>query len=202
MVRLKNTSRRNAHMPSLESQFVLQKFDNGFELVDGVAMHAENGELFQIPPDVIKKHVKPGLFVELRIDSPRFSVHEEDAAQCSCPSCNGDLRKPIFRHEHPASLVPLPEQVVPSRGWGEDFWVQVAECQGPVFRGIIDNPLVEARLHKLQSGSSILFHRDHILAVHGVHREELVCGMDTADLKELAEWIAAQDRSDHRETDL
>jgi len=45
--------------------------------VNGVAMHAENPDNFQIPPDVIKRHVSPGQFVELRIDSPRFSVHED-----------------------------------------------------------------------------------------------------------------------------
>ena len=201
MDRLKKSSSRNVCMPSLQNQFVRQQFSNGFELVDGVAMHAENGDLFQIPPDVIKRHVKPGLFVELRIDSPRFSVHEEDVGQCFCPSCNGDLKKPIFRHEHPASLVPLPERSVPSRGWGEDFWVQVSEREGSVLKGIVDNPLVEARLHELQRGSPILFQPDHILAVHGVHREELVLGMEIAELKELADWIATQNDADGHETD-
>ena len=193
---------RIVRMPSLEKQFALQQFANGFQLVDGVAMHAENGDLFQIPPDVIKRHVKPGQFVELRIDSPRFSVHEEDAGQCLCPACNGDLKKPIFRHEHPASLVDLPEQSVPSRGWGEDFWVQVTEHQGSVLRGVVDNRLVETRLHELQSGSPILFQHAHILAVHGIHREELVLGMDMAELKELAEWLGMQHGSDDRATEL
>ena len=68
-------------------------------------MHAENVENFHVPPDVIKRHVRPGQFVELRIDSPRFSVHEDDPEKRSCPSCNGEVMKPILRHNHPASLV-------------------------------------------------------------------------------------------------
>src|SRR5258707_12831311 len=57
----------------LKRQFNEQRFANGYELVDGVAMHAENGERFQIPHPVLKKHVGVGHFVELRIDSPRFA---------------------------------------------------------------------------------------------------------------------------------
>jgi len=97
--------------------------------------------------------------------------------------------KPILTHDHPASLVPLPDQNMPSRGWGEDFWVQVLERSGNLFRGAVDNPLVEARLHGLNQGDEIVFHEDHILAVHDVHRQELVAEMDVADLKELAQWV-------------
>ena len=61
---------------TIQQQFRDQRFANGYELVDGVAMHAENGDQFQIPHDVLKRHVRAGYFVELRIDSPRFSVHE------------------------------------------------------------------------------------------------------------------------------
>lgn len=39
---------------SIESRFHEQTFSNGYKFVDGVAMHAENGDRFQIPPDVIK----------------------------------------------------------------------------------------------------------------------------------------------------
>jgi hypothetical protein len=74
----------------LERQFDSQQFTNEYQLVNGVAMHAENPENFHVPPDVIKRHVRPGQFVELRIDSPRFSVHEDAAEKCSCPSCNGE----------------------------------------------------------------------------------------------------------------
>ncbi len=175
-----------------EQQFDDQQFSNDYQLVNGVAMHAENPENFHIPPEVIKRHVRPGQFVELRIDSPRFSVHEDAPEKCTCPSCNGEMNKPILRHEQPASLVTLPKQNVLSRGWGEDFWVKVTERSGSYFRGVVDNPLVEARLHGLKQGGDIVFHADHILAVHDTHRQELVLGMGAADLNELAQWLGSQ----------
>ena len=182
-------------MNNLQQQFDDQQFTNEYQLVNGVAMHTENPVNFQIPPDVIKRHVRPGQFVELRIDSPRFSVHEDAAQKCTCPSCNGELTKPILRHDHPASLVPLPKQNIPSRGWGEDFWVKVSERCGDYVRGVVDNPLAEARLHGLNQGDEIIFHDTHILAVHDIHRQELVAGMDEADLKELTLWLAEFRRS-------
>ena len=84
--------------------------------------------------------------------------------------------------------------MIPSRGWGEDFWVQVSERSGDRFRGIVDNPLVEARLHGLRQGDEILFQADHILAVHDIHRRDLVAGMDVSDLKELAQWVGRSQR--------
>jgi hypothetical protein len=179
-------------MTTLEQQFDQQQFPNGYELINGVRMHAENGEQFQIPPDVIKRHIQNGLFVEVRIDSPRFSVHEDAPEKCNCPSCNGEMTKPILRHEQPASLVQLPAQNVPSRGWGEDFWVHVSEHSGQFFRGSIDNSLVESRLHGLRQSDEIIFHEDHVLAVHDVHRQQLVAGMNADDLKELAQWLGQQ----------
>jgi len=177
---------------SLEQQFARQHFTNGYELVNGVEMHAENPDNFQIPHSVLKKHVGVGHFVELRIDSPRFSVHDDALEKCFCPTCNGEATKPILGHEHPATLLPLPKQDVPSRGWGEDFWVQVVEHDGEWFKGVVDNPLYEARLHELHQSDSVIFHEDHILAVHGSHREEIVLGMDAGDLKTLAEWLGEQ----------
>lgn len=177
-------------MSNLQQQFSDQQFSNEYQLVNGVAMHTENPDNFQIPPEVIKKHVKPDQFVELRIDSPRFSFHEDAAEKCTCPSCNGQLSKPILRHNQPASLLPLPKQNAPSRGWGEDFWVRITERRGLFLRGVVDNPLVEARLHGLNQGDVIVFHQDHILAVHDIHRLELVTGMDKFDLKELAQWLS------------
>ena len=109
-----------------------------------------------------------------------------------CDTCNGETTKPILGHEHPASLVPLPKQDVPSRGWGEDFWVRVTQRDGYFFVGMVDNPLYEARLHELRQGDSVFFHEDHILAVHSGHRQEIVLGMDAADLKELAQWLGSQ----------
>ena len=183
-----------SEMPTLEQQFEQQQFSNGYELVNGVVMHTENGDRFQIPPDVIKRHVSVGQYVELRIDSPRFSVHEDAPEKCTCPSCNGELTKPILKHEQPASLVPLPKQDVPSRGWGEDFWAEVTEREGELFKAVVDNPLYEARLHGLHQGGEIVFHENHILHVHDSHRQELILAMDVADLKELAQWLGS-----HRE---
>ena len=177
---------------NLEQHSQTQRFANDYQLVNGVAMHAENPNNFQIPHPVLKKHVGVGHFVELRIDSPRFSVHDDAVEKCYCPTCNGEATKPILGHEHPATLLPLPKQDVPSRGWGEDFWTRVTEREGQFFKGVVDNPLYEARLHELRQGDTVFFHEDHILAVHGSHREEIVLGMDTADLKMLAQWLGTQ----------
>ena len=87
---------------SLEQDFQAQRFANGYELVDGVAMHAKNPDNFQIPHSVLKKHVGVGHFVEIRIDSPRFSVHDDAVEKCFCPTCNGEATKPILSHDHPA----------------------------------------------------------------------------------------------------
>ena len=181
-------------MPTLQQQFNQQQFSNGYELVNGVAMHTENGDRFQIPPEVIKRHVSVGQLVALRIDSPRFSTHEDAPEKCTCPSCNGELTKPILKHEQPASLITLSKQNVPSRGWGEDFWARVTDRDGELFKAVVDNSLYETRLHGLHQGGEIVFHQDHILHVHDSHRQELVHAMDVADLKELAQWLGS-----HRE---
>ena len=159
---------------SLESRFRQQEFPNDYDFVDGVAMHAENSDSFLIPPDVIKRHITSDQFVELRIDSSRFSVHEDSPEKCYCESCQGEASKPILRHENPASLVPIPTQNVPSRGWGEDFWVRITERDGDFFAGHVDNPLYESRLHGIQQGDEVFFSTDQILAIHGIHRQELV----------------------------
>ena len=179
----------------LAAQFRRQQFENGYELVNGVEMHALNGGRFQIPPPVVKRNVRPGFFVEVRIDSPRFSVHEDAPEKCTCASCNGEASKPILRHDHPSSLVPLPEQRVPSRGWGEDFWVLITDREEGYLAGVVDNPLVEARLHGLRLGDSIALREDHILAMHGSHRQDMVVGMSETDLRELVAWLGSR-RSD------
>ena len=179
-------------MPTLEQQLDSQQFSNAYELVNGAVMHAENGNQFQVPADVLKRHVDFGNFVEIRIDSARFSVHEETAEKCVCSSCNGEMSKPILSHSHPASLISIPEQNVPSRGWGEDFWVRTTLHEGKLLKGIVDNPLVETRLHGLCQDDEIVFHEDHILAIHNSHRQEMVLRMDASDMKELAEWLGSQ----------
>lgn len=42
--------------------------------------------------------------------------------------------------------------------------------------------------------TEIVFHEDHILAVHDIHRQELVAGMDAVELKELTQWLAVHYR--------
>ena len=176
---------------SLEQQFEQQHLANGYEFVDGVAMHQEHGDRFQIPHQVLKKHVAAGHFVEVRIDSPRFSAHPDAPEKCTCPYCNEEAAKPILSHEDPASLVSVPEQSVPSRGWGEDFWAQVTRREAGYLKAIVDNPLYEARLHALRQGDEIVIHEDYILAVHSSHRQEMVLGMDAADLQQLVEWLGS-----------
>lgn len=176
-------------MSDLNKCFERQQFSNGYELANGVRLHTENGVRFQIPPDVIKRHLGVGHFVELRIDSPRFSIHEEDAVHCSCPNCDGELSKPILRHEHPHSLQPTPQGKIPSRGWGEDFWVKISVRVDDYFKAEVDNVLVETRRHGLSLGDTIYFHVDNVLAEHPIQRGELVSHMDATDLKELAVWV-------------
>lgn len=175
----------------LHNQLTAQQFANGYGLVNGVAMHEGNPDRFQIPPSVLKRHVRIGHFVELRIDSPRFSIHENAPVKCTCATCCGETNKPILSHEQPASLVKLPPQNVPSRGWGEDFWVQVTRRDGDYLEGVVDNPLYEARLHEVHQGDTIVFHTDHILAVHASHRQEMVLKMGETDLKELLNWLGS-----------
>ena len=174
---------------TLNDQFERQVFANGYVLVNGVQMHAENGQRFQIPPAVLKKHVDNEHFVEIRIDSPRFSAHPDAPANCVCQHCQEEATKPILAHEQPATLLKLPRQEVPSRGWGEEFWVRVSQRHDQLLKVVVDNPLYEARLHELHQGDEIVIHEDHILAVHSMHRQELLLQMSAAELKELAEWL-------------
>jgi hypothetical protein len=40
-----------------------------------------------------------------------------------------------------------------------------------------------------------VFHSDNILAVHDVHRQEMILAMNAADLKEMTLWLATVFRS-------
>lgn len=177
---------------SIAEEYQQQHFANGYRLADGVALHKQNGDRFQIPHAVLKKHVRTGHFLELRIDSDRFSVHPDAPEKCACPSCNGEATNPVLCHEQPHSLMPRPEQDAPSRGWGEDFWVKIDQREGDVFRATVDNRLVESRLHKIDLGAAIWFESRHILAVHPMHRQELVKGMDEHDIRQLVDWLGLQ----------
>jgi hypothetical protein len=90
--------------------------------------------------------------------------------------------------------MPLTKQNVPSRGWGEDFWVRITQDSGKFLKGVVDNPLYEARLHGVHQGDEIVLHEDHLLHVHDTHRQELILAMDEVDLKKLAQWLGS-----HRE---
>ena len=63
-------------MTTRKQQFDDQQFANEYPLVNGVFMHTENPKNFHVPPEVIKQRVRPGQFVELRIDSlmPRSAI--------------------------------------------------------------------------------------------------------------------------------
>lgn len=170
----------------------LARLPNGYELTDGVKMHAELGDRFQIANPWFKKYVAGGDFVELRVDSTRFSAHPDAAPSCTCELCNEPAAKPVLCHDHPASFVQAPKQAVPSRGWGEQFWVRVLERDDDFLQGSVDNLLYESRLHGLEQGGRIVFHEDHILSVHGIHNEELLLRMNDDDLAEFADWVATQ----------
>lgn len=177
---------------NIASNYQQQRFPNEYALVDGVAMHAENGERFQIPHPVLKQHIATGYFVELRLDSPRFSVHPDALEKCQCESCNGETSNPVLSHEQPASLVAVPSQNVPSRGWGEDFWVQVDDRNSGFFRGVIDNPLYETRLHDLSLGDVIYFESRHVLAIHPIHRQQMLMDMNEAEIRQIVDWLEQQ----------
>lgn len=177
---------------SIAHQLQQQTFPNGYDLVDGVEMHAANGDQFQIPPDVLKRHLQPGHFVEVRINSSRFSSHTDGIEDCRCPSCDGEASQPILGHPEPQSLYPAPDANVSGRGWGEDFWVQLNEQQGDCFLATVDNRLHESRLHELTLGDQVAIHSKHILTIHPSHRQELVMGMNEEDLRELVEWLGQQ----------
>lgn len=177
---------------SLSDRLQEQQFGNEYALVNGVEMNRLHGSQFKIPAPVLKRHLKSEFFVELRIDSPRFSMHEEDAGQCECPSCKGEFSKPVLRHEMPLSLFNQPVEKPPARGWGEDFWVQISECDGQYFAGRVDNDLCEAKLHGIELNDQIFFHADHVLAVHGSHRLEIVSCMNVEEVKELATWLSSE----------
>lgn len=171
----------------------MAQFANDYELVNGMEMHQENPEYFHIPHALLKKYLAVGQFVELRIDSPRFSKHPDAPAGCACPVCNGEATKPILGHPFPVSLINVPLDPIPSRGWGEDFWVQIVGRDADCLQGRVDNHLYETKLHEIEFGSIIEFTIDHVLAVHPIHREELVLSMAPDEVKEFAVWLGTLD---------
>lgn len=177
----------------------LASFPNGYDFVNGVEMHAGHGDRFQIVNPWFKKYLDSGDFVELRIDSTRFWTHEDAPAECECELCDEPATKPILCHDHPAALVPLPRQDVPSRGWGEQFWVRISDRQHDLLCGVIDNPLYESRLHGLSQCDEVTFHEDHILSVHAVHHREMLLRMDDDDFVAFGAWL--EDEAERSETE-
>lgn len=169
--------------------FETTQLQNGYQFVNGVEMHAELGERFQIPHAAFKRHAGVGHYVEVRIDSPRFSAHPDAPESCDCPHCQEPMVKPVLCHEEPASFVDVPKQPVPSRGWGEQFWVQIIAREGNSVRGRIDNTLYESRLHGLNEGDEIVFLEDHLLAVHQCHNEDIFRRMDEAEWQDFRQWL-------------
>ena len=169
----------------------MSQFANEYDLVDGVAMHLENPDYFYIPHRLMKKYLTLGQFVEVRIDSPRFSTHPDAPESCSCPVCNGEATKPIIGHPFPLTLVNIEPDQVPSRGWGEEFWVEIVARDGEQFQGRVDNRLHETKLHEIEKDSVIEFHENHVLAVHPIHREALVLSMTPEEVKEFAIWLGS-----------
>ena len=165
---------------------------NGYELVDGVRMHAKQGDRFQIPHSTMRRHVGVGEFVEVRIDSPRFSIHPDAPVQCECPQCNEATTKPVICHEEPASLVAVPTQSAPARGWGEQFWVRITSRAGEWVTGVVDNPLHETRLHELDLGDTLRLHESHILAIHRIHYNDLLLRMNEEELITFGQWLQDQ----------
>ena len=88
--------------------------------------------------------------------------------------------------------MPVPEEDLPTRGYGEDFWVEITERSGQFFKGIVDNLLSETPLHELQKGDIIVFHEDHILNVYDTQIEAILYAMEVADGRKFAEWLVSQ----------
>ena len=60
---------------------------NGYVLINGVEMNRRFGDRFAIVNQWFKKHVSVGEFVEVRIDSDRFSAHPDAEPGCPCELC-------------------------------------------------------------------------------------------------------------------
>lgn len=173
-------------MESLE----VASLPNGYEFVNGVEMHALQGDRFHVVNPWFKKYLDKDDFVELRDDSDRFSAHPDAPAMCTCELCDEPTAKPILCHEHPATLVSFHTQPVPSRGWGEQFWVRIVERQADLLRGVVDNELYETHRHGLAAGGEVTFHEDHVLSVHAVHNREMLLRMSNDDFFAFGEWLA------------
>lgn len=172
-------------MTSLE----VSTLQNGYDFIDGVAMHRELGDRFSIVNPWFKKYIQPGHLVEVRIDSPRFSMHPDAPVECTCEHCTEPATKPILCHEHPQSLLPVPRQDVPSKGWGEQFWIVVEDRNEKRLTGSIDNELYETRLHGLSYQDQITIDLAHVLALHPSHNEAMLFSMSPEDLHEFRTWL-------------
>jgi hypothetical protein len=165
---------------------------NGYVLINGVDMNRRFGDRFAIVNQWFKKHVAVDEFVEIRIDSDRFSAHPDAEPGCPCELCGEEVSKPILSHEQPISLLAVPLQEVPSQGWGEEFWVKVTQRQDWRLRGVIDNHLYETKLHGLQEGDEIVFQVDHILSIHSSHNEAIIMRLSEDDRQQFGQWLMSR----------
>lgn len=68
-------------MTAIQGQFDSQQFSNGYQLVNGVAMHAKNPDNFHVPPDVIKRHTPVSMLnsESIRRGSRSMKTHQRSA---------------------------------------------------------------------------------------------------------------------------
>ncbi len=89
----------------MSKPLALQELPNGYQLINGVTGHALYGERFEISNPWFRNSVVSGQFVEVRIDSDRFSGHEDATEDRRCDFCDARTDNPVLCHEPPASLV-------------------------------------------------------------------------------------------------
>jgi len=92
-------------MHAMSKPLELQELPNDYQLINGVACNALYGERFEISSPWFRNSVVSGQFVEVRIDSNRFSRHEDATEDCRCDFCDARTDNPVLCHEQPASLV-------------------------------------------------------------------------------------------------
>ena len=89
-------------------------------------------------------------------------------------------------------MLAVPHQDVPSRGWGEEFWVKITERDDSWLRGVVDNHLYETKLHGLSEGDELVFQVDHILSIHSSHNEAMIMRLSDDDREQFGQWLMSR----------